>query len=84
MATNRSEYEFLETLFKDSERKIDTLSEKMERNHRELVEQLHEVELKVESHVRAFSIMKWAASTGGLLGIISVCKDWLPFIQHKP
>jgi septation ring formation regulator EzrA len=53
------------------------LSERLEENHRDLVERMHKLELTVDSHQRAFSTFKWLASSGGIAGILAFFRDYV-------
>lgn len=54
--------------FNRLEDRFDSLSQKIEENHKELTEAIHKVDLNVSRHD---NFLKWIAPTGGALGLFS-------------
>ena len=57
------------------EERFDNLSNKIDKNHAEVTEALHKVELKVSKHEQNFGILKYLVPTGSFLGLISFFRD---------
>lgn len=79
MATNK-DIEFLEDLYKQTDKKLDTLSQKVEENHKDLMEKFYELSNTLVSHQERFAVLKWALNGSGLMGfilsIVALCKEF--------
>lgn len=53
------------------EGRFDDLSAKIDKNHSEVTQAIHNVELKVTKHEQNFNILKYLIPTGSFLGLIS-------------
>lgn len=82
----QSDHSFFEDLYKRTEDKLDSLSSKVDENHKELTKSIHELDLKVLSQHERLSFAKWALNTSGPIGfflaIVALCKDFIGF-PHK-
>lgn len=79
---------FLHELVQDLMKKVDDLNSKVEEHHLETMDKLngldnkvrediYNLERRVENHDKVFSVAKWVGSSGGLVGILIACKDWI-------
>jgi len=82
MTSSGNNREFLEELFQDQNKRLESLSDKLEEYHIEHMRELHDIKIQVASHEKTFSMFKWIAGSGGALSLFSFMKDWQSWFKQ--